>query len=71
MKASYISYYEGYDVTGKVIYNGNGSFMIEYDEVEGIDPSGILTGHSASLLEDSQKDNPFIVRILIKSIARL
>ena len=51
MKASYISCFEGYDVTGRVISAGNGSCTVEYDENEGIDPGELLGDHCAHLLK--------------------
>ncbi len=30
MKSSYISYFEGYDAEGCIVYNGNGSVTVEH-----------------------------------------
>lgn len=71
MKASYISYFEGYDVTGYVIFAGNGSCMVEYDENEGIDPGGLLDNHCAHLLKVAQEKNTSVVRVCLKAMMRL
>lgn len=71
MKASYISCFEGYDVTGRVILAGNGSCTIEYDENEGIDPGELLGDHCAHLLKVAQDKNTSVVRVCLKNMMRL
>ena len=71
MKASYISYFEGYDATGHVVFAGNGSCMVEYDENEGIDPGGLLDNHCAHLLKVAQAKNTNVVMVYLKNMMRL
>ncbi|EMC8108070.1 hypothetical protein ACEZEZ_09425 [Kluyvera ascorbata] len=71
MKASYISYFEGYDINGRVIFAGNGSCTVEYDEAGGIDPDGLLNNHCAHLLKVAQAKNTSVARVHIKNMMRL
>lgn len=71
MKASYISYFEGYDATGHVVFAGNGSCSVEYDEIRGINPAELLDSHGAHLLKVAQAKNPGVTRVYIKNITRL
>ncbi len=71
MKASYISYFEGYDALGRMIFNGNGSCSIEYNEEEGIDPEVLKVAHCECLLKAAQAKNPSIVRVTINNMMKL
>lgn len=71
MKASYISYFEGYDAIGRMIFNGNGSCSIEYDEEEGIDHEGLRVAHCEFLLKSAQAKNPSVVRVTINNMMKL
>lgn len=71
MKASYISYFEGYDAQGYVVFAGNGSCMVEYDESGGIDPGNLLKSHRDHLLGVAQAKNNSVVSVYIKSMMRL
>lgn len=71
MKASYISYFEGYDAIGRIIFNGNGSCSIEYDEEEGIDPGGLQVEHCECLLKVARAKNPSVVRVTINNMMKL
>lgn len=71
MKTSYISYFEGHDALGAVIYNGNGTCSVEYDEVEGINPVDLLENHGNYLLGLAQEGNANVVRVTIKNLIRL
>lgn len=71
MKASYISYFEGYDANGRVVFNGNGSCVVEYDEAEGIDSGDLLGSHCNHLLGVAQEKNSCVVRVVINNMMRL
>lgn len=71
MKASYISYFEGYDATGGLILGGNGSYMLEYDEVEGVEPAGLLEDHVNHVLGVAREKDANVVSVIIKNISRL
>lgn len=69
MKASYISYYEGYDSNGHVVFNGNGSVTIEYSDC--VDPDGLVKSHSEALLAWAKERNNAVVRVVIKGLTKL
>lgn len=71
MKASYISYFEGYDAKGYLIFAGNGACTVDYDEAEGIDPAGLLDSHCAHLLGVAQAKNTDVTKVCIKNMVRL
>ncbi|HCW0178848.1 TPA: hypothetical protein OW286_002188 [Citrobacter freundii] len=71
MKASYISYFEGCDVNGRVVFAGNGSCTVEYDDSGYIDPSGLLDSHCAHLLNVAQAKNSSVVMVYIKNMMKL
>ena len=71
MKASYISYFEGYDAKGYLIFAGNGACTVDYDEAEGIDPGNLLDNHNIHLLGVAQAKNAGVVRVCIKNMVRL
>lgn len=51
MKSAYISYFEGYDAKGNLIYNGNGAATVEHGDGECIDPSELKDQHCTFLLK--------------------
>ncbi|HFJ4333487.1 TPA: hypothetical protein ACG1T0_000229 [Enterobacter hormaechei] len=71
MKASYISYFEGYDAIGRMIFNGNGSCTVEYDEQKGIDPQELQLAHCECLLKVAQAKNANVVRVTINNLMKL
>ncbi|MFP2167450.1 hypothetical protein ACLEYI_21145 [Enterobacter ludwigii] len=71
MKASYISYFEGYDEKGYLIFSGNGSCTVDYDEAKGIDPGNLLDNHCTHLLGVAQAKNRDVARVCIKNMIRL
>ncbi|MDU1198741.1 hypothetical protein [Kluyvera ascorbata] len=71
MKASYISYFEGCNATGHVVFAGNGAATVEYDDCDCVDPGGFLNSHSAELLKVAQAKNPGVVVVYVKNIVRL
>lgn len=71
MKAGYISYFEGYCAAGKLIFNGNGSCSVEFDESKGVDPAELLDGCIGHLLKLAQDKNADVVRVAILSISKV
>jgi len=71
VKASYISYFEGCNAAGHVVFAGNGSATVEYDDGDCVDPGGFLDSHKAALLKAAQAKNPGVVFVYIKNIVRL
>ena len=71
MKASYISYFEGYNAIGNVVFNGNGSVTVNFNPDEGIDPEELLNKHAECLLKVAQEKNGRVTRVVIKNISRL
>lgn len=71
MKASYISYFEGYNAIGNVVFNGNGSVTVNFNPDEGIDPEELLNKHIECLLKVAQDKNGRVTRVVIKNISRL
>ncbi|WP_393948400.1 hypothetical protein [Kluyvera intermedia] len=71
MKTGYISYFEGYDVDGRMIFNGNGSCSVDYDAVEGIDPHELHISHCEHLLKVAQAKNANVVRVAINNMMKL
>lgn len=69
MKSSYITYFEGYNKDGNVIFNGNGAACVEHGGF--IDPNELLNSHITANLELAKKHNPLVVRIVIKSLTKL
>lgn len=55
MKASYISYFEGYNANGQLVYSGNAPCTVTYDEAEGISPEKLLNDYPLHLLALAQK----------------
>ncbi|WP_436882808.1 hypothetical protein [Enterobacter asburiae] len=71
MKASYISYFEGYNAIGAAVFNGNGSVTVEFNPDEGINPEELLNKHIECLLKVAQEKNSRVTRVVIKNISRL
>ncbi|MDQ9126916.1 hypothetical protein RDT67_10790 [Serratia fonticola] len=69
MKASFISYYEGYDSRGHTVFNGNGFATIEFDEF--IDPKDFAESHCQKMLSIAREKNQEVVRIIIKNLIKL
>lgn len=70
MKVSYISYYEGLDVDGKVIFQGNGSHLVSAEKEEP-SPHEILAAINQYLIKGAKENNPAIVKIVIKGLFKL
>lgn len=71
MKSAYITYFEGYDVAGNLIYNGNGAATVEHDSGECIDPAELKDRHCDFLLKKAKETNSLVARIVIKSLMKL
>ncbi|HBQ1652529.1 hypothetical protein [Klebsiella pneumoniae] len=71
MKSAYISYFEGYDAVGHLIYNGNGAVTVEHGDSECIDPSELKDQHCDHLLKKSKETNSLVTRIVIKNLMKL
>lgn len=71
MKASYISYFEGCNATGHVVFAGNGSATVEYDDGDCVELGGFLDSHRAALLKVAQAKNPGVVVVYVKSMMKL
>lgn len=70
MKSAYISYFEGYDATGRPIYNGNGTVTVEHGDSECIDPTELKDQHCDYLLKKSKETNSLVTRIVIKNLMK-
>lgn len=70
MKASYISYFEGCNSTGHVVFAGNGSATVEYADGDCVDPGEFLDSHTAALLKVAQAKNPGVVVVYVKSMMK-
>ncbi|HEC0400352.1 TPA: hypothetical protein R1R37_001108 [Klebsiella aerogenes] len=68
MKSSYISYFEGYDAEGHLIYNGNGAATVEHGDGECIDPSELKDQHCAFLLKKLKKPTILFPGLLLKTL---
>ncbi|CAD5357569.1 protein of unknown function [Enterobacter cancerogenus] len=51
MKTGYFSHFEGYNSTGHIIFNGNGTITIKHDVEEFLDPEEIRNSHTENLLK--------------------
>ncbi|MGX5100131.1 hypothetical protein [Enterobacter cloacae] len=71
MKTGYISYFEGYNSTGQLIFNGNGTITIEHEPDAFLDPEEVRAGHLEHLLKVSQEKNSQVVRITIVGLFKL
>ncbi|HBM2951887.1 TPA: hypothetical protein LVL69_002393 [Klebsiella oxytoca] len=71
MKSSYISYFEGYDAAGYLIYNGNGAATVEHGSGECIDPVEFKDQHCDFLLKKAKETNSPVTRIVIINIMKL
>lgn len=71
MKSAYISYFEGYDAAGYLIYNGNGAATVEHGSGECIDPSELKDQHCDYLLKKAKETNSLVTRIVIKNMMKL
>lgn len=71
MKSAYISYFEGYDAEGRLIYNGNGTATVEHGDGECIDPSELKDQHCDFLLKKARETNNLVSRIVIKNLMKL
>lgn len=71
MKSYFISYFEGYDANGRLVFNGNGSSSIEYDDAVGINPTELLDGCCEHLLKVAQDRNPDVVRVAILNLMKV
>ena len=70
MKASYISYYDGLDEKGKVVFQGNGSHIVN-SETEEPSPHEMLAAINQYLIKSAKAHNPAIARIVIKGLFKL
>lgn len=70
MKVSYISYYEGLDINGEVIYQGNGSHLVSAEKEEPY-PHEILAAINQYLINGAKENNPSIAKIVIKGLFKL
>ncbi|MGR7280842.1 hypothetical protein ACU61T_20520 [Klebsiella aerogenes] len=71
MKSAYISYFEGYDVVGNLVYNGNGAVTVEHGNGECLDPSELQDQHCDYLLKKAKEVNSHVTRIVIKNLMKL
>lgn len=71
MRASYISYFEGYDANGRLVYSGNAPCLVTYDEVEGVNPEKLLDDYCPYLLGAAQKVCADVVGVCIKNMIKL
>jgi hypothetical protein len=58
MKSSYISYFEGYDAEGRIVYNGNGSVTVEHGAGQCVNPDELKDQHCAYILEKATDQQP-------------
>lgn len=71
MKTGYISHFEGYNSTGQLIFNGNGTITIEHEPDAFLDPEEMRKGHLEHLLKVSQVKNSQVTRIVIVGLFKL
>ena len=71
MKSSYISYFEGYDAEGCIVYNGNGSVTVEHGAGQCVNPDELKDQHCAYILEKAKQNNSLVTRIVIKNLMKL
>lgn len=71
MKASYISYFEGYNANGQLVYSGNAPCTVTYDEAEGISPEKLLNDYPLHLLALAQKRCDDVVGVCIINMIKL
>ncbi len=71
MKSAYISYFEGYDAKGNLIYNGNGAATVDHGDGECINPSELKDQHCTFLLKKTRETNNLVSRIVIKNLMKL
>jgi len=70
MKSAYISYFEGYDAVGSLVFNGNGEVTVEHNG-ECIDPSALKDQHCDYLLKKVKEVDSSVARIVIKNLMKL
>ncbi|HID3426732.1 TPA: hypothetical protein ACXE0P_001403 [Klebsiella pneumoniae] len=68
MKSAYISYFEGYDAKGNLIYNGNGAATVDHGDGECIDPSELKDQHCTFLLKKPEKPTILFPGLLSKTL---
>lgn len=71
MKSAYISYFEGYDAVGNLVFNGNGAATVEHGNGECIDPSELKDQHCDYLLKKVKEIDSSVARIVIKNLMKL
>ncbi|MEP9223684.1 hypothetical protein [Enterobacter hormaechei] len=71
MKTGYISHFEGYNSTGHIIFNGNGTIAIEHDVDEFLDPEEVKNGHIEHLLKMAKEKNNQVTRIVIVGLFKV
>ncbi|WP_434462852.1 hypothetical protein ACMV5L_10385 [Serratia plymuthica] len=67
MNQGYFTYYEGYDVAGRVVTNGNSSFDVEAVNAA---TKNVLE-HTEWLLGDVKQKYPSVARVVIKQLVKL
>lgn len=69
MKQGYITYYEGYNKDGVVIFNGNHTATTEYEDY--VNPEKLLDSMVEYIQEAAKSKNPLVVRCVIKGLFKL
>ncbi len=69
MRQGYITYWEGYDETGKVVSMGNHSVHVDYTQF--VDEDNFLTSISQHLLKTAKELNPLVKTAVIKGLFKL
>lgn len=69
MKQGYITYYEGLNDKGVVIFNGNHAVCADYEEF--VESNELLDGCLKYLLGYAQERNPNVKRVVIKNMFKL
>jgi len=70
MKHSYISYYEGLDINGQVVFQGNGSHLVTVEKEEP-SPHEVLAAVNQYLMQGAKENNSTIAKIVIKGLFKL
>lgn len=68
-KQGYITYYEGVDELGQVVFNGNHAVNVDYEDF--VHANELFDGCMEYLLTFAQERNPKVKRVVIKNLFKL